>query len=166
MIKLGKDVIVIRALLFLQTDNSKKILFHHIHFHIFIYMTLYFNNLCWNKLLYAISLSLLFFESLKKLYPLSLFAYITFHFIYITMLTCTPVSYPYSLQILHTHYHSRLYWRLFNLLRYESQNRLQLLGAGLKLAANSHFKVGLKSCGGTHHEFVFSTLLVATKLWL
>ena len=39
-------------------------------------------------------------------------------------------------------------------LRYESQNRPQLLGASLKLAASLHFKVGLKSCGGTHHEFV------------
>ena len=51
-----------------------------------------------------------------------------------------------------------------NSLRYESQNRPQLLGAGRKLAASSHFKVGLKSCGGMHHEFVFSTLLVAAKL--
>ena len=36
-------------------------------------------------------------------------------------------------------------------LRYD---RPQLLGASLKLAVSSHFKVGLKSCGGTHHDLV------------
>ncbi len=40
------------------------------------------------------------------------------------------------------------------LLRYESQNLPHLFGAGLKGAASSHFKVDLKSCGGTHHELV------------
>ena len=32
--------------------------------------------------------------------------------------------------------------------RYESQNRPQLLGKGLKLAASSHFKVDLKIAAG------------------
>ncbi len=54
-------------------------------------------------------------------------------------------------------------------LRYnESQNRPQLLGTALKLAAGSHFKfgplwVGLKSCGWTRHEFVIF-LPLAVKL--
>ncbi len=50
-------------------------------------------------------------------------------------------------------------YQYFNIyLWYESQNRPQLLGAGLKLAARPQFKVGLKRCGGSHPEFVIFSL--------
>ncbi len=48
--------------------------------------------------------------------------------------------------------------------RYESQIRPRYLGAGLNLAASSDLKGGLKSCGGTHHEFMIFYPACCTKL--